>query len=561
MSFLQNIGVSGRVRLACGGLVFATLATGGGGLYQASHMEAVATDLARERVPSVGVLGQLAEALMRFRQLQAATILASDADRLAAIAQRRTANLNDIAELWKRYGSLVDAGEEADKIYPAFQAAWNNYLALDVQFTAAAADKGLGARLYNVDSDPAFQELRKAVAAEHAYNERAGRASAENADAAFNRSIWLTGGIALLVSVLGLTATMWLDRTVTARVIKLAGIMRQLARRDYGFDLPCATRSDEIGDMARAMDDCRTGLKQADALAATQATEQASKAERGRRLDALTGGFESKVGQMTGVLASAATELQATAQAMSGTAGTTSERAEAVMVAANQASGNVQTVAAAAEQLVASVREITRQVAQSAAAANKAVADAHQTQETVRMLAEGAERIGHVVNLINGIAGQTNLLALNATIEAARAGDAGKGFAVVASEVKALASQTARATEEISTQIGQIQTATQNAVTAIGTITETIGRVSETTAAIAAAVEEQGAATQEIARNVQEAAFGTQAVTQNINAVSHAAEETGEGARSVLSAANNVTRQMETLDGEVRSFLSGVRAA
>ena len=561
MSFLRKTGISGRLRLAFGSLVLTLLLTGGVGLYQAKQISDAAADLGRNRVPSIEILGKLAEAIMRFRQLEASTILASDAADAAQVAQRRASNLNDIEGLWKAFGPLVEPGEEAETLFPALQAAWKIYYAQDAKLTAAGADKAAASRMFNIEMFPAFQEVRKAMAANQAYNIRAGSASEAASEAEFVQAVWTAGVLSVIAVIFAVTAAIWLERNVTTRVVLLSGVMRQLARRDYKFDLPCISKSDEIGDMARAIDDCRTGLQAADVVAAGQAVEQASKTERGKRLDALAGTFEAKVGAMVGNLASAATELQATAHTMSGTAGRTSERAEAVTVAANQASGNVQTVAAAAEQLVASVGEITRQVAQSAAATDKAVADAHQTQDTVRMLAEGAERIGQVVNLISGIAGQTNLLALNATIEAARAGDAGKGFAVVASEVKALASQTAKATEEISTQIGQIQAATNNAVMAIGTITETIGKVSETTAAIAAAVERQGAATQEIARNVQEAAKGTHSVTHNIGEVGQAAEETGEGAHSVLRAANDLTRQMEMLNGEVHSFLSGVRAA
>ena len=270
--------------------------------------------------------------------------------------------------------------------------------------------------------------------------------------------------------------------------------------------------------------------------------------------------FEQTIKGMVEIVAAAATQLQATARTMEGTATNTSERATAVAAAADEAASNVQTVAAAAEELSASIGEISRQVNQSTETANGAVHEAEKTNEQVQGLAEAANKIGEVVSLINDIASQTNLLALNATIEAARAGEAGKGFAVVASEVKNLANQTAKATEEISAQISGIQGATQEAVTAIRGIGDTIGTISESSSAIAAAVEEQGAATQEIARNVEQASSGTTEVTSNISEVTSQASETGSAAGQVLEAAGELASQAERLSAEVSTFLQTIRA-
>ncbi|GAB6053680.1 globin-coupled sensor protein [Magnetospira thiophila] len=269
--------------------------------------------------------------------------------------------------------------------------------------------------------------------------------------------------------------------------------------------------------------------------------------------------FESNVHGMVQVVASAATELQATAQAMTGTAQLTSERATAVAAAAEEAATNVQTVAAAAEQLSGSIGEISAQVDKSSQIASSAVIEADRTNEQVRGLASAAQKIGEVVNLINDIASQTNLLALNATIEAARAGEAGKGFAVVASEVKNLASQTAKATDEIARQIADIQAATREAVGAIQGIGNTIGEINSISASIAASVEEQGAATQEIARNVEQAAAGTMEVTSHIVEVTTAADETGHSASQVLNASRELSTQAESLTQEVRHFLEDLR--
>ena len=278
------------------------------------------------------------------------------------------------------------------------------------------------------------------------------------------------------------------------------------------------------------------------------------------RVDGVANTFEGSVGRLVGLLASGATELEATAQSMTGMADRANTQATTVAASAEEASISVQTVASAAEELSASVSEIGRQVAQSATVSAKAVTDAQRTDQIVRALAEGAERIGKVVHLITDIANQTNLLALNATIEAARAGDAGKGFAVVASEVKSLANQTARATEDIGNQINQIQLATKDAVEAIRDIAATIDELSVIGTNIASAVEQQSAATAEIARNVHQTAQSAQHVTTHIAGVSHAADETGSAAVQVLGAARDLSKQAEQLSAEVKTFVVEIRA-
>ena len=371
--------------------------------------------------------------------------------------------------------------------------------------------------------------------------------------------------VMILLNVAGLVIAallaFFIARSISRPVNTLTSAMSQLATGDLSTEVPATERHDEIGKMAKALMVFKEALianKEAEAAAAVEAD---AKMRRAQLLDEMTKQFEANVSALTHGLASAATEMEATAQVMTETAQQTTGQSVSVASAAEQTSANVQTVAVATEELSSSIREISEQVAKSSTIAGRAAEEAKRTDATVQALAAGAQKIGDVVALINNIAGQTNLLALNATIEAARAGEAGRGFAVVATEVKALASQTAKATEEIAAQIDGIQAETQQVVAAIQTIGATIDEMNVIASGVAAAMEEQGAATQEIARNVQQAAQGTQVVTGNILDVKRGAGETGSAASQVLSAAQELSRHSEDLGREVDSFLSGVKAA
>ena len=369
----------------------------------------------------------------------------------------------------------------------------------------------------------------------------------------------VAGGAIMLVTLM----VGWLvDRDLAGSLGRLRSAMVALARGDLATAIPGAERRDEVGAMAKAVQVFKDSMGRAERLTAEQEQAKAAAAAAQREAMLRTADtFEAKVGKLVETVSTAAGELQATAQSMSSTATQTNSQAMTVAAAAEEASAGVATVAAAAEELAASIGEIGRQVTQSSKITGQAVVDAQRTDAIVRALAEGAEKIGHVVGLISTIAGQTNLLALNATIEAARAGDAGKGFAVVASEVKSLANQTAKATEEIGAQIAQIQAATKEAVAAIRNITGTIEQVSAISVSIAAAIEQQDAATAEIARNVQQTAQSAQSVTATISGVSQAANDTGAAAEQVLGAASGLSTQAEQLNDEVHRFVADVRAA
>ena len=385
------------------------------------------------------------------------------------------------------------------------------------------------------------------------------RAEEVAADAARTLTVLASAGLLAAFGLLAAIAVYGITRPLGS----LVAVLQRMAKGEIDAPIPEAKRGDEIGAVGKAVEGIKAMVAQkaAEQAEIKRVADEAAARERKRTMVELADGFEAAVGGIVGMVSSSATELQATAGAMSGTAAETAAQSSAVAAAAEQATSNVQTVAAAAEELGSSVQEIGRQVSGSAELARRAVNEADRTSSLVQALNSSVSRIGDVVGLISTIAAQTNLLALNATIEAARAGAAGKGFAVVASEVKTLAEQTAKATHEITGQIGQIQASTGQAVSAIGDITARIQEISGVATSIAAAVEEQGAATQEIVRNVTEAATGTSEVTDNIAGVAGAAEETGAAATQVLGAASELSRQSEQLSAAMSRFIATVRAA
>jgi methyl-accepting chemotaxis protein len=359
------------------------------------------------------------------------------------------------------------------------------------------------------------------------------------------------------------TAALIVTRSVIRPLKALTDAMRELAEGNFGVVLPGLGRRDEVGDMAQAVETFKVNAEQKARNEAEAKIKQNQTAAQQRKADMirLADGFEKAVGEIVKTVSSASTELEASATALTSSAGRSEELTIMVAAVSEKATINVKSVASATEEMASSVNEIGRQVQESARMANEAVDQARITNSRVSELSKAAARIGDVVELINTIAGQTNLLALNATIEAARAGDAGRGFAVVASEVKALAEQTAKATGEIGQQITGIQSATQESVSAIKEISGTIEKLSEISSTIAAAVEEQSAATQEISRNVQEAAQGTQQVSSNITDLQRGASETGSASSQVLSSAQSLSAQNQRLKIEVDKFLDVVRAA
>jgi len=370
----------------------------------------------------------------------------------------------------------------------------------------------------------------------------------------------IVGCIGLVVFVvLGLFAV---NLSLTRPMVQMTDAMGRLANGNLTIEILNVDRRDEIGEVAKAVQVFKDNAIRVQQLEAEQKNAEAhAAAQRKADMDELAGEFEAAVGKIVDTVSSASTELEAAAGTLSQTASSTQSLSLKVASASNQASGSVQSVASATEEMASSIGEIGRQVETSTRIAREAVVQAEATDQRIAVLISSAGRIGDVVALINAIAGQTNLLALNATIEAARAGEAGRGFAVVAAEVKELAAQTAKATHEISEQVGAIQSATEGSVAAIKDIARTIDSISQITSTIAAAVEEQNAATLEISRSVQQAAVGTSQVADSITHVNNGAAETGSASGQVLSAARALSADSNRLKLEIRKFLELVRAA
>lgn len=458
---------------------------------------------------------------------------------------------------------MVGADAEAAEILAGIKAIEARTLPLTDRVVALRRSGDVeGAQTLLLDqAAPSFSawlaQINRFIDLKEARNQALGAEVAAAVENFERRTALLTALAAAGLLLAGLAVT----RGITGPLGRLRQAMERLAAGETALRIEGAGRRDELGEMSRAVEVFRDNAVTRAALEAERAGEVEARLAREAQLRDLVARFRTGVGDVISGLDTAARQMGETAESLSNVAEQTRGRTSTAAGASSQASSNVQTVASAAEQLSASIGEISGQLSRATDIVARVTARATRTSDEVAVLAGAARRIGEVVEMIQDIAEQTNLLALNATIEAARAGDSGRGFAVVASEVKALASQTARATKEIGEQIAGIQSSTEGTVEAISEISKTMTEVNAITASIAAAVEQQSYSTQEISRNVQEAATGSEEAARNVEGIAAAAETTAQGATRMRAASGSVEERARALSREVGEFLGGVEAA
>jgi len=477
---------------------------------------------------------------------------------------------NDLKTGRERFEAEIDIANrltpenkaEVDAIHAQYLTAYDGVCAQVVELAAAGQNveaRGLMSDQCEPELMSATEKMGKIIEREIETNRVLAETLGKKADS--SATLTLTAVLGGLVVVLALA--IWATRQgIVAPIRKLSDVMNDLTAGRLAVTIDGQNRRDELGGMARATEVFRKGLEETERLRAEASRTEAENLQRIQdEREAIARRFDEVMGVLADRFVNSAAEMQQAAEGLSATAEETSRQAEAVSSAAEEASTNVQTVAAATEEMTASVGEITQQVSEAARVASTASEEATATQTEIRALSAAAIEIGEVVNLINDIASQTNLLALNATIEAARAGDAGKGFAVVASEVKQLATQTAKATDDIGRKVVEIQSATQRTVSSIENIVSIINDIRAISATVAAAVEQQSAATGEIASNTARAADGAQQVSETIFGVGRAAESTGAASTQLMSLSNALNAQANSLKSEVASFVQSLSAA
>ncbi|CAN5193156.1 methyl-accepting chemotaxis protein [soil metagenome] len=543
-------------------LLLALTAMGAFAIIEMRAINASAQNIKTSWLPSVRLVGELRTQSARYRAVLRDYLTEPDEKFMADIQRNLDARVKDYDTANKAYEPLISSPEEA-ALYKELSATWKTFLDAAAEVVAHAR-KGETAQARAVNAKRATVAGRSmdAVLAKIVdINDKGAAASGLTAEQDYELAFRVVLAALLVMVLAGLAAAFLIVRDIARGIGSVLTPMRALAANDLDVVVPHQGETSEIGQIADTLQVFKDALLATRTADETAADEAGAKMRRAETLDKATRNFEAMIGELIGSLSSASTEMEATASTLTNAADLTRQLSSEAADTSREVSESIQSTAAATEEITSSVNEIGRQVLESSRVAQVAVQQAEKTDASITELSNAAARIGDVVKLITAIAEQTNLLALNATIEAARAGEAGRGFAVVAAEVKALATQTAKATDEITAQIAGMQTATGASVATIKEISTTIDLMSEISSAIAAAVEEQGAATQEIARNVQQAAELSVRVAANITDVDRGNSETGASSAQVLTAAQSLSRESNHLQTEVQNFLSTIRAA
>ena len=559
---LSKFSIRGKIIAVVSILLLAMTAVGLIALREIREVNSRLVEVQANWLQGILAVGEMQSTVLRHQTAIRDHLLANDPETEAQAEKTIKTLEQNIKQAFNAYEGLTTSSDTR-AIYDEFRRVWSDYAAAAAEVLAASRKQDFAtgrdvftARLFSLSA-----RTGELLDKERELNRAGAAAAVDRGNKSYNFAIEIVIGGLLLATLLGAAIAYYTVRDISQGIRSIIEPMRALGAGDLSAAIRHDDDNTEIGRMASALRVFQNALIAKKVADDRAAAETALKFQRSQRIDGVTREFESMIGELVGSLASSSTELQSAAGLLTATAEKTGKISSDAASASRDVSGNVQSVAVATEQMTASIIDIGSKVQEASRIAANAVQQAQDTDRNIAQLAQSATHIGDVIKLISAIAEQTNLLALNATIEAARAGEAGRGFAVVASEVKALASQTAKATEEISTQVADMQAATEASVKIVGDIRVTIDLISEISAAIATSVEEQSGSTQEIARNIQLAAQRSSTVAGNIGDVSRGADETDIASTRLLKSAHSLSDESSRLKGEVEKFLKDMRAA